>query len=97
MTIEKVISTCNKYIYIEIYNMIFFGYYLGKWAGYRTGITKSHIRTRTRFFFSFFKPVLDLYPLGFRYTRPVCFGFRVYPSGLSFFAIPRYGCVGNKG
>ncbi|MFS7965554.1 hypothetical protein Hanom_Chr09g00763621 [Helianthus anomalus] len=87
MTIDKVISTCTKFIYMEIYKKITFGYYSGKWAGYRAGITKSHTRTRTRFF-SFFKSVPGPYPLGFGYTRPICFGFWVYPSGLGFFTIP---------
>ncbi|MFS7953532.1 hypothetical protein Hanom_Chr07g00619791 [Helianthus anomalus] len=40
-------------------------------------------------FFPLFKPIPDPYPSGFGYTWPVCFGFRVYPSGLCFFAIHR--------
>ncbi|MFS7952027.1 hypothetical protein Hanom_Chr07g00602121 [Helianthus anomalus] len=86
MIIEKVVSTCTKFMYIEIYNMILSGIIRINGPGIGR-VSLSH--TRTRFFF--FKPIPGPYLLGFGYTRPVCFGFRVYPSGLSFFAIPRYG------
>ncbi|MFS7971036.1 hypothetical protein Hanom_Chr09g00828011 [Helianthus anomalus] len=39
-------------------------------------------------YFYIFNPIPDPYSLGFGYTRPVFFGFRVYPSGLGFFTIP---------
>ncbi|MFS7919807.1 hypothetical protein Hanom_Chr03g00216981 [Helianthus anomalus] len=83
MTIEKVISKCTKFLYMEIYNMILSGIIRVNGLGIRR-VSLNLIPD----FFSVFKPVPGQYPLGFGYTRPVCFGFRVYPSGLGFFAIP---------
>ncbi|MFS7997308.1 hypothetical protein Hanom_Chr12g01140181 [Helianthus anomalus] len=40
-------------------------------------------------FFPFLSPIPGPYPSGFGYILLVCFRFRVYPSGLGFFAIPR--------
>ncbi|KAF5778062.1 hypothetical protein HanRHA438_Chr12g0554131 [Helianthus annuus] len=87
MSIENVLSTCTKFIYMEIYNMIHSDIIRVNGPGIGW-VSLNPIPVPIPDFFSFFKLVPGPYPLGFGYTRPVCFGFWVYPSDLGFFAIP---------
>ncbi|MFS8003549.1 hypothetical protein Hanom_Chr13g01215261 [Helianthus anomalus] len=74
------------FIYMEIYNMILSG--IIRVNG--SGIDQVSLNPIPLLDFSLFKPIPGPYPSGIRYTLPICFGFRVYLSGLGFFAIPIY-------
>ncbi|MFS7949908.1 hypothetical protein Hanom_Chr06g00577161 [Helianthus anomalus] len=70
------------FTYMEIYNMILSGIIRVNGPGIGL-VSLNSIPVPVPEYFPFLSP----YPLGFGYTLPICFGFRVYPSGLGFFAI----------